>query len=70
MKKVGIAFSGGGIRGIAHLGVIKALLSYGIKIHAMTGTSAGAMVAAFISGGYSPDEIKEIIKTNSFFGSS
>lgn len=68
MKKVGIVFSGGGIRGIAHLGVMKALLNYDLKIHAMSGSSAGAMVAAFISSAYSPDEIKEIIKTNSFFG--
>ncbi|MDP2175431.1 MAG: patatin-like phospholipase family protein [Bacteroidota bacterium] len=68
LKKVGIVFSGGGIRGVAHLGVIKALLQYDIKIHSMSGTSAGAMVAAFVSAGYLPDEIKDIIKTNSFFG--
>jgi NTE family protein len=44
------------------------LEGFGIHVHAMTGCSAGAMVAAFYSQGYTPDEIKEIINTNSFFG--
>jgi NTE family protein len=67
MKKIGIVFSGGGIRGMAHLGVLKALETYAIPFHMMSGTSAGAMVAAFYSAGYKADEIKNIVKTNSFF---
>jgi NTE family protein len=67
MKKIGIVFSGGGIRGMAHLGVLKALETYSIPFHMMSGTSAGAMVAAFYSAGYKADEIKNIVKTNSFF---
>lgn len=67
MSKIGIVFSGGGIRGIAHLGVLKALETYQIPFHIMSGTSAGAMVAAFYSAGYKADEIKNIVKTNSFF---
>lgn len=67
MQKIGIVFSGGGIRGMAHLGVLKALETFHIPFHMMSGTSAGAMVAAFYSAGYKADEIKNIVKTNSFF---
>ena len=43
---IGIAFAGGGIRGIAHVGVLKALEENNIKIEAVGGTSAGSIVAA------------------------
>ena len=42
--KVGIVLSGGGIRGIAHLGILKALKNAGIKFSHISGTSAGAIV--------------------------
>ncbi len=61
---IGIALSGGGARGIAHLGVLKALVENGIKPDIISGTSAGAIIGAFYCAGYSPDEIlKIIIKT-------
>ena len=41
--KVGVALSGGGMRGIAHAGVLKAFDDYGIKIDVIGGTSAGSM---------------------------
>lgn len=44
--KLGIALSGGGIRGIAHAGAIKALEDYGIEIHAIGGTSSGSLIAS------------------------
>jgi NTE family protein len=66
-KKIGIALSGGGVRGIAHLGVLKALNERGIFPDKVSGTSAGAIAGAMYCNGYSPDEIKEIIiKTNYF----
>ena len=43
--KIGIALSGGGIRGIAHAGVLKALEDNGIKIDTIGGTSSGSMIA-------------------------
>lgn len=49
--KIGIALSGGGIRGIAHAGVLKALEENNIKIDVIGGTSAGGMVASFICHG-------------------
>lgn len=60
MKKVGIVLSGGGIRGIAHLGVLKALINAGIKISHISGTSAGSIVGAFYASGIDPEQGLEI----------
>lgn len=54
--KVGIVLSGGGIRGIAHLGVLKALKDKKIAIDAISGTSAGAIVGALYANGIDPYE--------------
>ncbi len=64
--KVGIALSGGGARGIAHLGVIKALEEKGVSIAAISGTSAGAVIGALYAYGYSPDHILTLIQNISF----
>jgi NTE family protein len=61
-KKIGLALSGGGIRGVSHLGVIQALTDHGIKFSHISGTSAGAIAAAFFAEGYSPRETLQIIK--------
>ncbi len=68
MKTVGIALSGGGARGIGHLGVLKALDEIGVKISGFSGTSAGAIVGAFYSAGYAPEEILRIAKETTLFG--
>jgi len=60
--KTGIALSGGGVRGFAHLGVLKALEEKGIKPDIITGTSAGAIAGVYIAAGKSPDEVFELIK--------
>lgn len=60
--KLGIALSGGGIRGIAHAGVLKALEDNNIKIDIIGGCSCGSMVASLYALGYSPDEIFEAFK--------
>jgi NTE family protein len=66
-KKIGIALSGGGVRGIAHLGVLKALNQQGIFPNRISGSSAGAIAGALYASGLNPDEIFEIIvKTNYF----
>ena len=67
MKKIGIALSGGGSRGIVHLGILKAIDESGIKLSMVTGTSAGAIVGAFYCSGYSPDNIMEIIMETKLF---
>jgi len=62
---IGVALSGGGARGIAHLGVLKALNEAGVKPDIISGTSAGALVGALYCAGNSPDECLKIIqKTN------
>ncbi len=71
--KLGIALSGGGIRGIAHAGVLKALEDNGITIDIIGGTSAGSLIAALYAMGYSPYYIyilfkryaKEMVNINS-----
>ena len=60
--KLGIALSGGGIRGIAHAGVLKALEDNGIKIDIIGGTSAGSLIAGLYAMGYSPYYIYILFK--------
>lgn len=55
--KIGLVLSGGGARGFAHLGVIKALNENGIYPDVISGTSAGAIAGAFYCDGYQPEEI-------------
>ena len=59
---IGIALAGGGIRGIAHVGVLKALEDNGIKVEAIGGTSAGSIVAALYAMGYKPYYIYVLFK--------
>ncbi len=64
--KIGIALSGGGIRGLCHAGVLKALEEFGIKPDILSGVSAGAIVAALYADGYTPDEIAALFEDISF----
>lgn len=59
---IGIALSGGGIRGIAHAGVLQALEENGIKPNIIGGTSCGSIVAAMYAMGYSPYHIYILCK--------
>ena len=70
MNKLGVVLSGGGIRGIAHLGLLKALDELNIKPSAISGVSAGAIIGAMYAAGKSPDEILAIGKNNINFGFS
>jgi NTE family protein len=67
--KIGLVLSGGGARGITHLGVIKALEEFGLAFHEIAGTSAGAIIGSMYSYGHTPDEILKIISSISFFRS-
>ncbi|KUK91579.1 MAG: putative hydrolase [Marinimicrobia bacterium 46_43] len=58
--KLGVALSGGGSRGLAHIGVLKELRNAGIQIDFMTGTSMGGVIAASYAAGLTPLEIEEI----------
>lgn len=65
-QKVGLVMSGGGARGLAHIGVIKMLEENNIPIDYVAGTSMGAIVAALYSMGYTPDEMIGLMKTEDF----
>ena len=58
--KIGLALSGGGVRGAAHVGAIKALEENGIKIDAIGGTSAGSIVGALYAMEYTTDEMYKL----------
>jgi NTE family protein len=68
MKKIGLVLSGGGARGMSHIGVLKALSERGIKPDIVSGTSSGAFVGALFASGYSPDEILDIVLKTKFSG--
>ncbi|MGL4632363.1 MAG: patatin-like phospholipase family protein [Leadbetterella sp.] len=58
---IGLVLSGGGARGFAHIGVLKAIEELKIPISGISGTSAGAFVGALYSSGLSPEEIYRVI---------
>ena len=65
-QKVGLVFSGGGAKGLAHIGTLKALEENHIPIDYITGTSMGGIVGAMYAAGYSPAEIEKIALSNNF----
>jgi NTE family protein len=64
--KNGLVLSGGGARGLTHLGVIKALEEMGVKFSCISGTSAGAIVGALYAYGYPVEEILKLVSTGYF----
>ena len=60
--KIGLSLSGGGVKGAAHIGVIKALEEENIKIDSISGTSSGSIVATLYAMGYRSNEIYDIFK--------
>ena len=56
---LGVALAGGGLKGIAHIGALKALNDLGIKIDYLSGTSSGALIGTIYALGYNTDEILE-----------
>src|SRR6202030_573527 len=64
--RVGLALAGGFARGIAHVGVIKALVNAGIPIDCIAGTSVGALIGACYCAGVPLDEMQRIASTTSF----
>jgi len=61
MKKVGLALSSGGAKGIAHIGVLAVLEREGIPVDFIAGTSMGALIGAFYAAGRTAKEIEEVI---------
>ena len=65
-QKVGLVLSGGGAKGMTHIGVIKALEENEIPIDYVTGTSMGAIVGGMYAMGMTPDEMIELLKSDDF----
>lgn len=64
--RVGLVLSGGGAKGLAHIGVIHALEDNGIPIDCIAGTSIGAVIGSLYAAGYSPQEMMELITSERF----
>lgn len=64
--RVGLVLSGGGAKGIAHIGVIKALEENDIPFDCVAGTSAGAIVGSLYACGWTPEEILALFTSESF----
>lgn len=60
---IGLTLSGGGARGLAHIGLLKAIDSSGLKIDYITGTSMGSIIGSLYAIGYSADSIEKIART-------
>ncbi len=67
---IGLVLSGGGAKGIAHIGVIQALEENDIPIDCITGTSMGAIVGGLYAAGYSPQEMMELLGSTMFANAS
>lgn len=65
-QKVGLVLSGGGAKGLAHIGIIKALEENDIPIDYITGTSMGGIVGAMYAAGYSPAQIEKVALSSDF----
>lgn len=65
--KIGLALSGGGARGFAHLGVIQAMYEYGLRPDVISGTSAGAIIGAMIAAGRTPEECLQFFTGRKIF---
>jgi NTE family protein len=64
--KVGVVLSGGGAKGLAHIGVLKVLEQEGVKIDFIGGTSMGAMVGGLYAAGYSANQLDSIFRVIDF----
>ena len=60
-ERVGVVMSGGGAKGLYHIGVLEALEENGIPVDYVAGTSMGSIIAAMYAAGYSPAEMRRIV---------
>jgi NTE family protein len=66
-QSVGLVLSGGGAKGMAHIGVIRVLEENNIPIDYIAGTSIGAIIGGLYAAGYTPDEMEELFKSDDFY---
>ncbi len=66
-KSIGLVLSGGGVRGMAHVGLLKAMEEFGVEAKSITGSSVGALVGALYANGNSIDDMLNFFKTTPLF---
>lgn len=66
-QSVGLVLSGGGAKGMSHIGIIRVLEENNIPIDYIAGTSIGAIVGGLYAAGYSPDEMEELFRSDDFY---
>src|SRR5690606_4503901 len=64
--KVGLVLSGGGAKGLAHIGALKVIEEAGVKLDYIGGTSMGAIIGALYAAGYSAGELDSIFRNTNF----
>ena len=62
-RGVGVVMSGGGAKGLYHIGVLEALEENGVPVDYVAGTSMGSIIAAMYAAGYSPAEMRGIVSS-------
>ena len=67
MKTFGLTLSGGGVRALAHGGMLKALEEHNLRPVVISGTSGGALVGALYASGKTPEEIVDFFKETPLF---
>lgn len=65
-QKVGLVLSGGGAKGMTHIGIIRALEENNIPIDYIAGTSMGAIIGSLYAMGYSPDDMEALLRSPDF----
>ena len=60
--KIGLTLSGGGAKGLAHIGILKAIDKAGLKVEYITGTSMGSIIGGLYAAGYSGDSIEQVVR--------
>ena len=61
-KKVGVVLSGGGAKGVAHIGALKVIRDAGIPIDYIAGTSMGSIIGGLSAIGYTPEQLEKMVK--------
>jgi len=64
--KIGLVLSGGGARGAAHIGVLKALEAEGVQVDCIVGASIGALIGGYYAAGWTPEEMEEVLISGVF----
>lgn len=66
MGGIGLALGGGSARGMAHIGILRALEELAVPVHCLAGTSSGSIIGALFAAGYSPGQLADLARSTSW----